>query len=92
MIKNILLFCFNLMLLASCQVSKGPDNNTAQVESIPDSLQIYRPFDSSALVYTNANDDYRPEETKIFDLIHTKLEVKFDWDKQHLLGKATPPA
>src|ERR1017187_9691126 len=32
---------------------------------------------------------YHPSETKINDLVHTKLEVKFDWEKQQLNGKAT---
>jgi aminopeptidase N len=32
---------------------------------------------------------YNPERTKVFDLVHTKLQVSFDWQKQHLLGLAT---
>jgi len=32
---------------------------------------------------------YRAEDPKIFDLLHTKLEVSFDWEKRHLLGLAT---
>ena len=31
---------------------------------------------------------YNASETKKFDLIHTKLDVKFNWDKAHLYGKA----
>lgn len=31
---------------------------------------------------------YQASNKRINDLIHTKLEVKFDWQKQHLLGKA----
>lgn len=31
---------------------------------------------------------YRASETRHFDLLHTKLEVSFDWEKQYLLGKA----
>jgi aminopeptidase N len=31
---------------------------------------------------------YKPSSTRFWDLIHTKLEVKFDWKKQHLIGKA----
>lgn len=33
--------------------------------------------------------DYRATETLLHDLIHTRLEVRFDWEKQHLLGSAT---
>jgi aminopeptidase N len=32
---------------------------------------------------------YNASATRLNDLIHTKLEVGFDWSKQHLLGKAT---
>ena len=32
--------------------------------------------------------EYRSSRLKEFDLIHTKLEVSFDWTKQYLLGKA----
>ncbi len=31
---------------------------------------------------------YQASNTRVNDLIHTKLEVKFDWQKQHLLGTA----
>jgi aminopeptidase N len=32
--------------------------------------------------------EYRGSETRIFDLLHTKLEVSFDFQQQHLLGNA----
>ena len=31
---------------------------------------------------------YNPSQTKKFDLIHTKLDVKFNWEKAYLYGKA----
>ena len=31
---------------------------------------------------------YRASYTRTFDLIHTSLDVKFDWQKQQLMGKA----
>ncbi|NJM93690.1 MAG: M1 family metallopeptidase [Cytophagales bacterium] len=31
---------------------------------------------------------YRAAETRYFDLLHTRLDVSFDFQKQHLLGKA----
>ena len=31
---------------------------------------------------------YRAANTRTFDLIHTSLDVKFDWQKQQLMGKA----
>lgn len=32
--------------------------------------------------------EYRAANTRTFDLIHTSLDVKFDWQKQQLMGKA----
>ena len=32
--------------------------------------------------------NYQASKTKSFDLLHTKLEVNFDWEKQHLNGNA----
>lgn len=32
---------------------------------------------------------YHPAPTKLIDIIHTKLDVSFDWNKQYLNGKAT---
>src|ERR1019366_8788543 len=32
---------------------------------------------------------YQPSTTRINDIIHTKLDVSFDWKKQYLYGKAT---
>jgi hypothetical protein len=32
---------------------------------------------------------YQASETKVNDLIHTRLEVSFDYKNQHLLGKAS---
>ncbi|MEM6261776.1 MAG: M1 family metallopeptidase [Bacteroidota bacterium] len=31
---------------------------------------------------------YKPSRTRTHDLLHTKLELSFDWDKKHILGKA----
>ncbi|GJM27544.1 MAG: aminopeptidase [Cyclobacteriaceae bacterium] len=31
---------------------------------------------------------YRAENTRFHDLVHTRLEVSFDWDRQYLLGTA----
>jgi len=36
----------------------------------------------------NPVDMYRATSPRINDLVHTKLEVKFDYDKSYLYGKA----
>ena len=37
----------------------------------------------------NPRDIYRASETRINDLLHTKLEVSFNWDSAFLYGKST---
>ena len=32
---------------------------------------------------------YRPSHTRESDLLHTQLELRFDWEKEQVLGKAT---
>lgn len=43
--------------------------------------------ETDKIIPTQGN--YNPERTKKNDLIHTKLELKPDWTKQYLYGKAT---
>ena len=33
---------------------------------------------------------YNESSKRTSDLIHTDLAVSFDWEKQHVLGKASP--
>ncbi|HEU4716669.1 MAG TPA: M1 family metallopeptidase [Bacteroidia bacterium] len=33
--------------------------------------------------------DYNPSFTRVSDLLHTKLDVSFDWNKRYMYGKAT---
>lgn len=32
---------------------------------------------------------YKPSQTRVVDLLHTKLDVRLDWEKQHLIGTAS---
>lgn len=42
-----------------------------------------------AITIRPGNDEYRASVTKLHDLIHTQLDVRFDWNKRYLFGKAT---
>ncbi|SFF57146.1 M1 family metallopeptidase [Thermoflexibacter ruber] len=50
-------------------------DTTEKVEDIP--------------LWVTQKGEYNPERTRKFRLIHTKLEVSFDWQKQYLHGTAT---
>src|SRR5215212_1700265 len=43
---------------------------------------------TEAVQDTNWQDNFRASATKINDLVHTKLDVKFDYDRSYLYGKA----
>ena len=72
------LFCFITLssVLFSCKTQKsGFDDKNAIVL---DTMEITAPRDNP----------YRGAATKFHDLIHTKLEVSFDWEHQWMYGKA----
>lgn len=53
------------------------------------SLDNFTIQQSSKPLYVPEPNPYHAAETRVSDLIHTKLEVSFDWKKQYLYGKAT---
>lgn len=69
--------------LSACGVSKKPSgttgNNTAVVNL--DTVQ--------AVAKAPEPEEYQAAATRVSDLLHTKLDVSFDWGKQYLYGKAT---
>ena len=68
-----------LCFVASCSTTKKStaDKNAKSIEL--DSIEIT----------ASRENPYRATATKDFDLVHTKLEVAFDYTKQQLKGKAT---
>ncbi|MBC7450364.1 MAG: M1 family metallopeptidase, partial [Cytophagales bacterium] len=67
------LFIFSLVVLfSSCK--KDPANS----KKLPVVIKEIR----------TSNGPYNPSNTIYWDLIHTKLDVSFDFQKQHLLGRA----
>jgi aminopeptidase N len=80
-------FCFSGIFF-SCQVQQTPAKQSA-----PAAVQQQQaPADTTRPVPVPAwaakKGSYNPSETLLFDLQHTRLRVKFDWQKQYLLGEA----
>jgi aminopeptidase N len=68
-----------LLIIQSCKTSHlRKDGNDIQTVLL-DTLEIIRSKD----------DLYKGSETLINDMVHTKLSVRFDWEKQYLYGTAT---
>ncbi len=77
--KHYLIVCLAaVLLIGSCKGSK----ETTSTPNDPRRVVL------DEIVVTPLHEGYRETAPKAFDLIHTKLEVGFDYDKQYLLGKA----
>jgi len=98
--KVFFLFPLTVLLFWACNAPKAvvatPTPPKAEVKQMP------APTPPAAAVDSDANDTnniavkenpdsvpvYRAVPTLTNDILHTKLDVHFDWEKQHLLGKA----
>jgi len=85
------LSCFlSVGLWSGCQVNKAPvQQNTAvtqtQAPATPDTMVT----DGGTPAWVIEKGPYHPSEKQLHDLIHTRLRVRFDWQKQYLIGEAT---
>ena len=77
MLRTLILI-ISLLFIWSCSTVKNA------TESIP-----VVALDTVEVDSDNIYHQYRGAEKRIVDLLHTKLEVSFDWDSTFLYGKAT---
>ncbi|MDH3648334.1 MAG: hypothetical protein OEQ53_01565, partial [Saprospiraceae bacterium] len=87
------------ILLGLVLISCGPGK--VITESVPESSQAdFEVRDLDTLVINAPSDDktlrgeyelpiYRKSSKRIIDLIHTKLDLRFDWEYEKVIGKAT---
>ncbi len=68
------------LLIVSCNSSKNTNSSSNHKVINLDTLTI-RPKDKSAF--------YRESAAHENDILHTKLDLRVNWEKQYLLGKAT---
>jgi aminopeptidase N len=73
--KHLLLSLAAIAALQGCSTTKKAE--TAPIAVVAPSTPTPEPV------------NYQPSRTRINDIIHTKLEVSFDYPKQYLYGKAT---
>ncbi len=88
--KSLYFVAIISLLFAACKSKKIPLEATLSEERNLDTLVISAPKTDSQ----KAPEDfelpvYNAEATKMYDLLHTKLDVRFDWEKQRVIGKAT---
>lgn len=73
--KTILVLLTTLLLATSCKTTKDATSNLNEL--MLDEVEVV------AIKHS-----YKGSATQKNDLIHTNLDVSFDWEKQHLFGKA----
>jgi aminopeptidase N len=84
MSRKILLPAFvALMSLVACK----PQGKITEVRNLPE-MEITADRADTSRSKAFARPIYNPTYLRRNDLIHTKLDVRFDWNKQHLIGKA----
>ncbi|MCC6691096.1 MAG: M1 family metallopeptidase, partial [Bacteroidia bacterium] len=67
-----------LLFAASCTTSHKVKNSAKNAINL----------DTISINATKEKGIYHGSETRLSDIIHTRIEVKFDWAKQYLYGKA----
>jgi len=78
--KNFLSFLIPFFF-CGCFLFKGTKKNSP----VPDAFLLP---DVAVDTAPKKSLSYQPSATRNFDLLHTKLNVSFDWEKQYLCGKA----
>ncbi len=87
--KKIIFFALALTMLWSCKTKQTvvvPDFEMRDLDTL--TVSAPKP-DELKKVEEYYLPKYNPSHTRINDLIHTKLDLKFDWEKEQVLGKAT---
>jgi len=78
-------------MISACGTTKKMADQTAEVEqpviveeTVLDEMVVSAP----AVEKTYVLPKYNPAAQRDFDLLHTKLDLKFDWANQHVIGTA----
>jgi hypothetical protein len=96
-ITSLLCLSFVLTTICACGFVKESRKATANVEVTvpPDSntddsiLEVVIAEPIEITPQTDNGKTYHPSETKLNNLVHTKLSLRPDWEKRYLYGTAT---
>lgn len=81
--KKYVSFIVFAFLFNACNPTKKTKQTASHNPAVVDLDSTKTESDDKALL------QYQPSTTRVNDIIHTKLDVSFDWIKQYLFGKAT---
>lgn len=77
-----------LMLIALATVSCKTSQQVATTTTPPTPSLVIENNIEEAPVYAPKTYGYKPSETRYHDLLHTRLELSFDWENRQANGKA----
>lgn len=84
----IYLFIASSFFLASCKTKKDIVY-TAPTDYISEELLDTLVITDVLNADQDAKGEFRSSATMLYDILHTSLDLAFDWNQQHVLGKAT---
>ncbi len=99
--KYLSLVIFSVILFGACTGSKlasksvvqPEEGDTAGVGDIEyrqlDPMVVTPEEEEETMITNEPVMPYRSAYTRRWDLIHTSLQLKFDWEKEHVIGLAT---
>ena len=97
MYKHPFLFLYAIIFLTSCGNINSVKESIQYSDELAEDIKFH-PMDADAAEYFDeipeenepkVREIYNPSNTILTDLIHTKLEVSFNWSESQLNGKAT---
>jgi len=81
-------FVFVLVILFGCKATQTIQADQSQPEAnFVDNIEEKN--DTTVIEYFHPIKDYRSTSARSFDLLHTSLQLKFDWEQQWVIGEAT---
>lgn len=88
---SLLFFVLIFSVAAGCNLSKrGAQTVDKEIEFRQlDTMQITAPRTSTEVEPNYELPVYRATATRASDLLHTRLELSFDWQKEQVIGQAT---
>ena len=85
---NYSLLLITIFVALSCKTNQTIVQAPIIEEDILDTMVVSAPAIDPEEEETYELGTYRASATRELDLLHTRLEIAFDWEKQHVLGKA----
>jgi aminopeptidase N len=85
--NKVLLLLISILITACSTSQKVVEAPVEYEERILDTMMVVAPK-VTAPEPELVLDPYRPSAKRTIDLLHTKLNLKFDWTKQHVMGVA----